>query len=82
MYLRPEGIKLNSLARICSGWTKIFLAFWATCFSHREPKSLCLTPIILEQTFTMPFKLFLSFRVRPLYQQMNEKVIRLSMNDK
>ena len=35
-------------------------AYWATRFSQREHKSLCWTPIILEQTLIL-VRLFLSF---------------------
>ena len=49
-------------------------AFMATCFSQRGNESLCWAPIILEQTLTIPFKLFLYLTENPLNKQINEKV--------
>ena len=50
---RPEGIIVNSEDRMWLCWEIIPLALWVTCLSHKELKSLCWAPIILEQTLTM-----------------------------
>ena len=63
-YLLPDGSKENSRTRTCSGMLRIRAALLTVCLSQKEPKSLCFTPVIFEQTFTMLFRLFLSRIVR------------------
>lgn len=46
------------------GWSDlliIFFAFWTTCSFQREVRSVNWTTLILEQIFTILFRLFLSF---------------------
>ena len=45
---------------------------------HNELMLLSWMPVILEQIFTIVFKLFMSFTDRLLVQHMNEKVKRLN----
>ncbi len=56
-----------------SDWLIIFVfAFSATCFSWRELRSFCWTPVMLEQTLTLLFRQFLFFTDSSLYQQIKK----------
>ena len=57
------------------------LAFWTACLFHNELMLLSWMPVILEQIFTILFKLFMSLTDRLLVQHIKEKVKRLSMKD-